>query len=79
MKLKLDKEAAQAFTNLRGNPDFNAVLKWLEGHRDKFFVECSTAEGRPLYRAQGKVFVVTGIFEAYESAPETTEKFKQER
>jgi len=79
VNLKLDKQAAQALTNLRVNPDFKQVLTWLEGHRSKFFEECSTAEGRPLYRAQGKVFVVNGIFEAFGSAPETTEKFKQER
>jgi len=79
VNLKLDKQTAQSLTNLRASPDFKQVLTWLEGHRNKFFEECSIAEGRPLYRAQGKVFVVNGIFEAFGSAPDVTEKFKQER
>lgn len=79
MKLKLDKHTAQALTNLRVNSDFKQVLAWLEGHQNKFLDECATAEGNPLYRAQGKVFVSHGLFEAFVQAPEVTEKFKQER
>lgn len=79
MKLKLDKQTAQSLTNLRINPDFKQVLKWLEGHRAKFDEELLTAEGTPLYRTQGKAFVVDGISEAFVTAPEITEKFKQER
>ena len=79
MKLKLDKQTAQALTNLRGSPDFKQVLTWLEGHCEKFVDECCTTDGSTLHRAQGKVFVVHGINEAFKAAPETTEKFKQER
>lgn len=54
-------------------------MDWLDGHREKFVEELCTAEGQALYKAQGKVFVVDGLKEAYKTAPETTEKFKQER
>lgn len=76
-KLKLDKQVAQSLTNLRANPDFANFLGWLKGHRDKFQDECCTTEGPPLFRSQGKVFVVDGIEEALEAAPAVTEKFKQ--
>lgn len=76
-KLKLDKQTAQSLTNLRGSPDFQHVLKWLKGHRERFRDECSTTEGVPLYRSQGKAFVVDGILEAAHTAPDVTEKLKQ--
>ena len=54
-------------------------MDWLEGHREKFVEELCTAEDVPLHRAQGKVFVVDGLREAYQAAPKTSDKFKQER
>jgi hypothetical protein len=54
-------------------------MDWLDGHREKFLDECCTTEGITLHRAQGKVFVVDGLKEAYRAAPETMDKFNQER
>lgn len=79
MKLKLDKQTAQSLSNLRGSSDFKQVMDWLDGHREKFLDECCTTEGITLHRAQGKVFVVDGLKEAYRAAPETMDKFNQER
>ncbi len=76
--MKLTKEAAQSFANLRSNPDFAVVLKWMQGHRTAFRDKCSTASGKNVYRAQGAVEAVDGFIAGYKEAPQITEKFKSQ-
>lgn len=79
MKLKLTKEVAQSFTNLRGQPDFERVLTWLRENREKLRDDCSAADGTLLYRAQGAVAVVDDILNGHTEAPQLTEKFKNQQ
>jgi hypothetical protein len=74
--LKLTKKAAQAFTNLRGNPDFDVVLDWLRENRTSFRDECCTLPPEKVQRSQGKVEVVDGILKATKEAPATLEKIQ---
>ncbi len=75
--MKHTKESAQALTNLRGNPEFNHVLKWLKENREKARDVCCTADGPTLFRAQGEANALDAFIKSFEKAPATTEKFKQ--
>ena len=77
MKLKLDKETAQALTNLRASSDFRTILNWLAVGRSNARDVCQTGEGMTLFRAQGAASVLSSILKCMEDAPEVTEKFKQ--
>lgn len=72
--MKLTPEAAQAFTNLRGNRDFEVVLKWLKEYELKQTDLCVTTEGAALHRAQGGAQVLREIPQAFKDAPETLKK-----
>lgn len=72
--MKLSAEAAQALTNLRGNRDFEAVLKWVKEYELKETDTCVTAEGATLHRAQGAVKALRELPQAFKDAPETLKK-----
>jgi hypothetical protein len=75
--LKLTKKAAQAFVNLRGHPDFTAILEWIAENRETSRDECSQhLDVVKLRRAQGKVEVADGIIKGFATAPSILEKFK---
>jgi len=59
--VKLTPEAAQAFTNLRGNRDFEAVLKWVKEYEANEMKACATREGKNVYRAQGAVAALARV------------------
>jgi hypothetical protein len=72
--VKLTPEAAQAFTNLRGNRDFEHVLKWFKEYEAKETQTCITTEGPQLHRAQGSVQALQEIAKANAEAPTTLTK-----
>lgn len=72
--MKLTPEAAQALTNLRGNRDFEVVLKWLKEYELKETDTCVSAEGATLHRAQGAVKALREIPAALKDAPDTLKK-----
>lgn len=72
--MKLTPEAAQAFTSLRGNREFENVLKWLKEYEAKEMQTCVTTEGSQLHRAQGAVLALQGIAQANAEAPDTLNK-----
>lgn len=72
--MKLTPEAAQAFTNLRGNRDFESVLKWVKEYEEKETATCITTEGPQLHRAQGSVQALQGVMKANSEAPDTLAK-----
>lgn len=74
--MKLNKEVAQALTNLRGNPDFTQVLKWLTATREQGRDKLEKAEGPQLLREQGRVSVLSDFLACNADAPTTTEKLK---
>ncbi len=74
--MKLTEQSAQALTNLRGHPDFVAFLQWLEENRNKFRDECCMIAPDKVQRPQGKVEVINDIFQAFNQAPQVTEKLK---
>jgi hypothetical protein len=73
--VKLTPEASQAFTNLRGNRDFEYVMKWLKEYEAKETATCITTEGAQLHRAQGSVQALQEIAKANAEAPDTLSKF----
>jgi hypothetical protein len=76
--LKLTKDAAQALTNLRGNPDFDKVLKWLAETREQCRDKLEKTEGPQLHREQGRSTLISEFFSAVREAPTTTDKLKQQ-
>jgi hypothetical protein len=75
--LNLTKEAAQAFVNLRGHPDFTTVLEWIAENREKSLVECSQhLDVVKLRRAQGKVEIADSILKGFATAPAVLENCK---
>lgn len=72
--MKLTPEAAQAFTNLRGNRDFENVMKWLMEYETQETGKCVTHEGVSLHRAQGAVAALCEVRVSYADAPATLNK-----
>ena len=72
--MKLTTEAAQSLTNLRGNRDFENVLKWFKEYEAKETQTCITTEGPQLHRSQGAVLALQTIAKANAEAPETLTK-----
>jgi hypothetical protein len=70
-------ELYQALVNLRGNPDFQTVIAWLD---DGLRSARDTCEKAPadltLYRSQGEAKTCRAIVEANQRAPEMLEKLK---
>lgn len=77
MSLKQDKEVAQALTNLRGNPDFQQVLKWLADSRESVRDALEKTEDVQLAREQGKAQILGEFITAVREAPTITERLKQ--
>jgi hypothetical protein len=77
--LKLTKKASQAFTFLRGNPDFQAVLEWIAENRDEAAGECCKHPLDRVQKAQGKWEGLQNILECNTQAPGVLEKFKSQR
>lgn len=76
--MKLTKEAAQALTNLRGNPDFEKVLRWLADEREACRDRLEKAEDIRFRQEQGKAQHLSALFSAVREAPTTTQKLKQQ-
>lgn len=76
--MKLTPAAAQALASLRGNVDFQEVLRWFAENEAKALDVCATQDGLKLYQAQGAVQTLRGIERAYADAPDTLKKFKQQ-
>lgn len=76
--LKLDDKLAQAFTNLRGNRDFEAVLAGLLKFESEELQRCIDLEGVTLHRSQGAVKTLQLIQKMYLEAPTTLEKLKNQ-
>lgn len=72
---QLTPEAAQALTNLRGNRDFEAFLKWVKEYEDSEREKCVDGEGVVLHQAQGATKALRRIREAQTEAPATLNKF----
>jgi hypothetical protein len=72
--IKLTLEAAQAFTNLRGNRDFENVLQWLKEYETKEIETCVQTDGVMLHRAQGAASTLRRIATANNEAPGTLQK-----
>ena len=72
--MKLTPEAAQALTNLRGNRDFEAFMKWVKEYELKETDTCVTAEGATLHRAQGAAKALRELPIAFKDAPDTLSK-----
>ncbi len=69
-------EIAQALTNLRGNRDFEAVLKGIAEHEKEATQQCVDGEGSVQLRASGAVKALQWWKNAFASAPADLEKFK---
>jgi predicted RNase H-like nuclease len=78
MKLVLTERAAEALSRLRGNPDFETVLDWLQA-ADKQSTDALLAVDIPtvFYREQGFVRALREFVKAHTEAPETVERFKE--
>lgn len=76
--MKLNDRASQALTNLRINEDFVVFLEWLKENRVKELETCSNAEGNNLFRAQGRAKILGEIQAAFDAAPPTLMKFRQQ-
>ena len=74
---QLTHKAAQAFTMLRGNPDFRAVLEWIAENRDKAAEECCKHPTDRVLKAQGKWEGLQYILECSVEAPSILEKFNK--
>ena len=77
--IKLTDKAAQALTNLRGNRDFEEVLEWLKEHETKETQRSLDLDGVSCARAQGAVKLLQAVREAIAEAPNTTNRFKQQK
>lgn len=77
--MKLTKKAAQAFTFLRGNPEFQAVLEWIAENRDEASQECCKHPLDRVQKAQGKWDGFQHILECNIEAPVVLEKFKSQQ
>lgn len=75
--MKVTPEVAQALSNLRGNPDFQTVLKWVRESGSKEQEKCVDADGLVLYRAQGSAKTLRDFSQAFDDAPDTLKKLKQ--
>lgn len=77
--MKLTPEASQAFTNLRGNRDFETVMKWVKEYEDAEREKCVDGEGKVLHQAQGATKALRRFREANTEAPDTLNKFLNKR
>ena len=77
--IKLTDKASQALANLRGNRDFDDVLEWLKEHEAKEIQRSLELDGVQCARAQGAVKLLQAIKEAIAEAPNTMNKFKQQK
>jgi hypothetical protein len=77
--VKATPEVAQALSNLRGNPDFQTVLKWVRDAESKEQEKCVDSDGLVLYRAQGSAKTLRAFTETFDGAPDLLKKFKQQQ
>lgn len=77
--IKLTDKAAQALSNLRGNRDFDDVMEWLKEHEAKETQRSLDLDGVQCARAQGAVKLLQEIKAAIAEAPQTMNKFKQQK
>jgi hypothetical protein len=78
--LKLTKEAAEAFTSLRGDHRFEVVLKYVADHRDIARQECVDQLEHPkVLRAQGRAKALDEFLDNVVEAPQVLEKFKSQK
>lgn len=77
--IKLTDKAAQAITNLRGNRDFADFLEWLKEHETKEVQRSLDLDGVQCARAQGAVKLLQELDSAIAEAPNTTNKFRQQK
>jgi hypothetical protein len=77
VRLVLTERAAEALSRLRGNPDFEAVLDWLQA-ADKQSMDALLTTDIPtsFYREQGFIRALREFVKANTEAPETVERFK---
>lgn len=77
--IKLTDKAAQSISNLRGSRDFADFLEWLKEHETKETQRSLELDGVQCARAQGAVKLLQSIDEAIAAAPDTMNKFKQQK
>lgn len=77
--MKTSPELAEALTHLRGNRDFQTVLKSMLEHEQEATHRCVEGEGSVQLRAAGTAQALRWWREAYNSAPIDLEKFKNIR
>jgi hypothetical protein len=78
VRLVLTERAAEALSRLRGNPDFEAVLDWLQA-ADKQSADTLLTLDVPasIYREQGFIRALREFAKANTEAPGTVERFKE--
>lgn len=70
------KKAYSALVSLRGNAEFEAVVRWIEAEREKtkeLLVMCSPEQSQ---RLQGEARAYTTVLKAYREAPDVIQRTK---
>ncbi len=78
MTFKVTPKLLEAFVNLRGNRDFAAVLEGMKEHMSSEVRRCVDGEGAVQLRASGAVKTLDAWLTAYETAPESLDKLRNQ-
>ncbi len=74
--MKGDRRLWDALETLRPHPAFETLLEAIREDVKEHYRTVSTADGTPLYRAQGKIQALNNLLEVIEKAREYLEKTK---
>ena len=75
--MKATPALVTAFTNLRGNRDFVAVLEGLKEYEAELTTRCVDGSGETQLRAAGGVKALQAVMKAFADAPTTLNRMKQ--
>ena len=72
--MKLDRKLCEAIETLRPHPAFETLQNAIREDVKEAYEATGTAEGTPLFRAQGKIKALRDLLEAFEKARELLDK-----